>query len=182
MAKAKHKINPSRREPNGRRQRPTVEILNEMNRSRDDAIMSVALAQPHRSGAKDQADPRLESPFGRFCVGWKLRREISVAADDFSALVRGWRAAKGVPSEIRIEGSGNGLGPSDEAVRAWGERIAKVEHAVIAKSDPRGYLALRVMVIDGNECDPRFGVLARMAAFWLAVEMGTLSPKETPFS
>jgi hypothetical protein len=67
-------------------------------------------------------------------------------------------------------------------VRAWGDRIAKVEHAVIANSDPRGYLALRVMVIDGNECDPRFGELARASAFWLAVEMGAISPKETPFS
>jgi hypothetical protein len=175
VAKAGRKMKSGLREANGRAKRPTRDDQ-EANQLR------VILSQPHRRGQDNPTDQKHASAFGRFCVRMKLREEIYTASEKFAALVRAWRSAKGVPTQIRIQGSGNGLGPSDEAVKAWGDRIASIEHGVLAKCDPRGYVAIRVMILDEVDGDPRFDEFSREAAFWLAVEMGDVSPRETPFS
>ena len=181
MSYANRKRTSGPREPNGRPQRSTVEQLKEMDKERAVVEMKFVMNQPHRKGTINPTDQRHESAFGRFCVRRKLRLEITTAADQFASLVRGWRAAKGVPVELRVSGTGNGEGPSDASVRAWGERIAKIEHAVLAQSSNEGYLALRTMILDDYECNPVYMRPAQEAAVRLAVEMGTLTAKDSPF-
>ena len=143
--------------------------------------LRVILTQPHRRGTENPMDQKHESSFGRFCIRRKLREEIYTAGGQFAALVRRWRAAKGVPTQLRLGEGGSGLGPSDETVARWGCEIAGIDHGVIARSDPRGYLAIRTMILDEAESDPRLDDLAQVAAFWLAVETGNLTARESPF-
>ena len=183
MSSANRKRKSGAREPNGRPQRSTVQQLKDMERDRSISEMKTVMGQPHRRGLSDPTDPRAESAFGRFCIRRRLRLEIRKGAEDFARLVRGWRAAVGVPTELRLpQEGGNGLGPSDDAVRAWAARIAKIEHAVLARVENGGYLAFRTMVLDDLESDHRLDGQAQVAAFWLAVEMGAITPRESPFS
>jgi hypothetical protein len=163
------------RQPNGELQRRPARD------EREACQLSVILNQPHRRGQANPTDQKHASAFGRFCLRMKLREEIYTASEKFGSLVRSWRAARGVPTNLRLGVAGTGQGPSDEAVRAWGDRIASIEHAVLASCDSRGYLAIRTMILDEIDGDPRFDGFSRDAAFLLAVEMGCLSLRNSPF-
>ena len=139
-------------------------------------------SQPHRRGAENPTDQKHESAFGRFCVRLKLREQIFIASEHFAALVRRWRAAKGVPTNLRLGQGGSGEGPSDATVARWGQEIAAIEHGILANCDPRGYLSIRTMILDEIDADRRLDKFSTDAAFWLAVEIGTLSAKHAPFS
>ena len=82
---------------------------------------------------------------------------------------------------MRLQAAGNGDPPSDDDVADWGLRIAKVEHGVLANCDPRGYLAIRTMILDEIDGDPRLDEFSRDAALLLAIEMGCMTAKESPF-
>ena len=178
MARAGRKRKVCHREPNGQPQRPTVQVLNEMNAKRQDEIMSVAVNQPHRRGNKSQWR---ESPWGRFCDDHKLREEIYDGGNAYADLLRRWRAAKGVPTELRLGIGGSGLGPSDATVEAWTQRLATVRLNVVLRSSASAWLAVELLVVDNIEV-PKASIRdAVLGAGWLAVEMGNMSAKVSPF-
>jgi hypothetical protein len=166
------------REPNGRPQRPTVVAQNEIVRERNDAVMSVVLAQPHRLGSRSQ---QRESPWGRFCEDHKLRREIYDGGNAFADLLRRWRAAKGVPTDLRVSEGGNGQGPSDATVKGWTERLASIRLNVVLQTSPGAWLAVEMLLVDRIELPKasiRDGVIGGAA---LAVEIGAMSARSSPF-
>jgi hypothetical protein len=63
--------------------------------------MAVALAQPHRKGARDPRDPYLESPLGRFVLKHKLDRLCYDTALGYAGLVRAAFASLGIPQPVR---------------------------------------------------------------------------------
>lgn len=160
------------RHPNGQIKRPSRD-------EREQNQLLVILSQPHRRGQLNPTDQKHASAFGRFCIRNKLAEEIYTASEKYASLVRAWRAAKGVPTTLRMSGSGKGgEGPSAETVEAWGERVAKIERAVVLNSEWLGFMSVRSMILDEIDGDLRLNFLAKIAAYHLAVEMGTLSLKD----
>jgi hypothetical protein len=167
------------REPNGQIRRPTAAMMADMERRKLQEQMAVVLAQPHRKNSTDQ---KRGSAIGRFVMDRRMKPATFDAAEEYGALVRRWRAARGVPSELRDGPGGIGSGgPADATVRGWAARIEAIEAAVIAKSSARYLSAIRRLVLEDRDIDPadHYGtVLALMA---LAVETGWMSANEHPF-
>ena len=168
----------TRREPNGRAQRPTASAQTAIARERNDAVMSVVLAQPHRRGSRSQWR---ESAFGRFCDDHKLREEIYDGGNAYSDLLRRWRAAKGVPTELRLGMGRSGQGPSDATVEAWTQRLGSIRLNVVLSAGAGAWLAVELLVVDGIELPKSCTRDAIMGAGALAIEMGNMSAKLSPF-
>ncbi len=94
-SKAK-KIVPDHREPNGRPQRPTKQQLAAIEREQRMREIAPVCRQPHRRWHVVPNDPRLESPFGRFCVGCSIPTEHQRAGERYRDLIRSWRLANGL--------------------------------------------------------------------------------------
>ena len=167
-----------RREPNGRAQRPTAQAMTQIVRERNDAVMSVVLAQPHRRGNRSQWR---ESAFGRFCDDHKLREEIYDGGNAYADLLRRWRVAKGVPTELRLGMGGSGEGPSDATVEAWTQRLGSVRLNVVLTAGASAWLAVELLVVDNIEIPKSCTRDAIMGAGALAIEMGNMSAKLSPF-
>jgi hypothetical protein len=87
----------------------------------------VVLAQPHRRGERDQ---KAATALGRFCLRNKLEPELYQAGEDYAALVRRWRVAKGIPVQGR-PGPSTGIEPDEEKIRGWGRRIIEIEDRLL---------------------------------------------------
>lgn len=185
------------REANGRVLRSERERLDreEANRKaaedrrRRSEDLELIAAQPHRKG--DATDHRLESPLGRFIASHRLRPEIHRGADAFADLIRKWRSARGVPTDIRIAGGGSGLGPSDEQVSKWAKRIERARAVILV--DVMGghgltevgavavYELVRAMVADSRDMMVLNPAPVITALRSMAVEMGKLDAGLHPY-
>lgn len=169
MGRRGPKLKQGAREPNGRLSRaekakPTQEALNEANRKAIEQEIGVVLMQPHRRGRDDKY---CASALGRFVLAQGLRSEVYDAAERYADLVNRWRAAKGIPTPLRLGIGGGGEGPSEETVKSWALQIAKVELAIVPISHP-GFLAMRRLVLDDEDIP---------SALWLdaAISLGALA-------
>jgi hypothetical protein len=187
MARAGRKRKPIiSREPNGRPQRPTMQQLNAMQVSREDAEKVVALAQPHRGGDKDQLRG---TALGRFLLQHvsdpDRRRDFYRGVEEFGNLIRRWQNAWGVPPHAKvpsddIKGGGTGEGASWASLAAMWERICKVDNRLIGSGQARMPRLIRRLVLEDREVQAEPEHL--IVALWLvSVEMGTTSPKSHPF-
>lgn len=130
----------------------------------------IVLAQEHRLG---NADQRCESPLGRFCIRYALSDEVFRAGDQYAAIVRRWRAAKGIPTDERVGGGGNGDGPSDETIREWGAQRLRCDRAM-SEASHDGYLAVVAMILYRAELSAEQWFSVTLALTALAQELGTL--------
>lgn len=149
------------RHPCGKRKQPSVA-------ARAESIVSVVLAQPHRRGNTDQ---RAEGAWGRFCLRARLAREVYDAGEEYASVKRRWRAAKGVPSTIRLGIGGSGDGPSEATVMGWGRMLIRVEDGM-ARVNLAGYLAIRSAVFDQIDIGGEYESAAVVVAEWLAGALG----------
>ena len=150
-------------------------------RREQDKIRSVVLNQPHRAGAEDPEDRRLEEAFGRFCIRLGLPSEIYKAGQIYEDILRRWQAAMGIPRLIRVnEGNSNSDGPSAETVENWAKVIKNCE------SEMRrvwhmgiGYYAARMMLVEKRDLAPGSisEAAARLALVALARELDQLPPE-----
>lgn len=157
------KRKPGRREKNGRIKRPSPDTVRQGDRA-------LVLSQPHRLGDSDQ---RCASPFGRFCIRYKLCTEILKAGETYAATVRRWRAAKGIPTNESLGGGKGGDGPSDKTVIKWGLERMRCDQAM-ASASRDGWLTVLSMLDPAHDFDPGAdqGHAAIVALMALADEMG----------
>ena len=168
-----------RRHPNGKLVQPTNEQRAGFERQIEEAEMQTVLFQRHRRGNRDQL---CESPLGRFFLeNTMLRKELREAAVEFASIKRRWRAAKGIPTDIRPgESSGTGNGPSDETVRAWGNKIDLVESSIKQRC-PRALGPFTQMVIDERDIRPDQAIAVVFALHAAAIALGVLDPHDAPW-
>jgi len=140
-------IIPPRRERNGRIQRSVGPLAAQIDKERRDRerqeVQSVVLAQPHRKG---NDSPWCEDAFGRFCQRWKVAKALYDAGEDYSGTVRRWRAAMGVPTDVRL-GTGTGGEPDGSEVKRMWAKIEAIEND-LKRIGARSFLAVRHLVID----------------------------------
>jgi hypothetical protein len=170
------KLKQGKREPNGRlsrteKMKPTAEALNEANRKAIEQEIGVVLMQPHRRGRDDKYPA---SALGRFVVAQGLRSEVYDAADRYADLVNRWRAAKGIPTPVRLSIGGNGEGPAEETVKSWAQQIARIELAIVPLSHP-GFLAMRRLVLDDQDIPSALWYDAAISLGALAQHYGLLT-------
>jgi len=167
-----------KREKNGNLQRPSKIERESFQRRMEQVEMQTVLAQPHRRGNTDQ---RCESALGRFSIANpKLRRELFDAASDYAGLKRRWRAAKGVPGDVRLGADGSGAGPCEATVRAWEAQIAEIETAIVRDS-PLGFAPFKWLVLDDRDIDRRHDIAVCFALRACAVAAGKISANIHPF-
>jgi hypothetical protein len=139
-SKAGRKRKPGHREPNGRPQRPTQSVLNELNQREAMKVKAVVLAQPHRRNSKDPEARECEpfSALERFCKHLGGGDEIILAAGlRYKKIVRDWRSTKGIscdPSPEEKTGAGGGDGPAWQVVQGWLCQIHDLERAMMRAS------------------------------------------------
>jgi hypothetical protein len=110
----------------------------------------VVMVQPHRRVFTERPDdPWLATPFGRFCLAYRLRSELYEAGEKYWRLLYGWHLAKGLPVIGGPSGRG-GAEPIDveESVKQIAEtarKIGSVEFAMVAKTHS-GMLAIKRLV------------------------------------
>ncbi len=168
-----------RRHANGKLVQPTKEQRAGFERQIEEAEMQTVLAQGHRRGNRDQL---CESPLGRFFLqNTMLRKELREAGVEFASIKRRWRAAKGIPTDVRLgEGSGISDGPSDETVRAWGNKLDLVESSIKQRC-PRALGPLLQMVIDEREVRPDQTIAVMFALHATAIALGFIEPHDAPW-
>lgn len=169
---------PGLRKPNGRLRAPSKAERETHERRAYEAEMLVARSQPHRNGS---IDPRCESAIGRLSMrNPRLRRELFDAADEYEGIKRRWRAAKGIPYELRLGEHGTGDGPSDATVNGWTKQIAEIEQAV-ARESPLGFSPMQDMVFNGIDPLPSQIIAVTFALLAVAVATGRLTAKASPY-
>ena len=105
-------ICPPLREPNGRKQRKTTQdALNEIADRERRKIIATVVSQPHRREFPDPSAQAVGCAIGRYVVRHKMALIIVDAAEVYAEARRKWRAAKGVPSELRMDGNGGDFDP-----------------------------------------------------------------------
>lgn len=169
-------IIPTRREPSGKKQRPTAVALNQRNAETQAQIMATVKRQPHRRWAKDPEDARLGTPFGAFCVRNRIRAELHDAGWVYEGYARRLRAAKGVPMQAHPEPGGDGTGPGDALVREWETKVSECVGFMDAKSRG-GRWAIDRMLLDGEPVGVEYVENAKDALTGLAVYLGKLDKK-----
>ncbi len=138
-------ISPPRREPNGRKRRPTTKAdIEAAQRAIEEREKSVALSQPHRRGSTDQ---KCGWPLGEFALASKSRvgwdEALYHAGNEYSALVRRWRLAKGIPDPSSGRGSGQGKDVDPDVIVRLEAQWQDAESYVRYFSGPREHLAIR---------------------------------------
>lgn len=170
-----YSISPPHRFRCGKRRPTTVAQLEQIAQDRRLAPMATVLAQPHRQGNTDQ---RCATALGRFCMAHRVPLDVMYAAEEYEGLVRRWRAAKGVPTTVRLDAGGMGPGPSAATVRRWEAQIDGVE-------DELGRLgakkAVQRLVLEDR--DAQDGSAPQLlAGLWaIAVEFGWVPRSRHPF-
>jgi hypothetical protein len=170
------------REPSGQIQRPTMAQLNEMATKREDREKLVVLAQPHRRGDTSQLRA---SPLGCFVLenysDQRMARAVYDAGLDYAAVVRRWRAARGVPTELRAGGGlSSSEGPSAATVARWWGQISQVDTRLVYEGSGALLKAVRSLVLDERSVsfDAR---LLKLGLGILSEEMGRITSKRHPF-
>lgn len=127
------------REPNGRLQR-------DAKPETEKKLMAVVLAQPHRRGNRDQ---RCESALGRMVIGLKLPDAYFRAGEEFAAIYRRWRLAKGLAVGHATEGKGGSVDPTPEEISRLSKALVASQNAIIEAAGYKGYSGVRSIVIEG---------------------------------
>jgi hypothetical protein len=159
-----------------------MQQLNALAIAREDREKVVVLDQPHRRGDTSQLR---ESALGRFVLDHyadaRMGRTIYDAGQAFADVVRRWRAARGVPSDVR---AGGGLstteGPSAATVARWWAQITAVDSRLTYEVSAGALRAVRHLVIDERETrlDPR---IVKLGLGIMAEEMGAISKRRQAF-
>lgn len=165
------------REPSGKLQRPSRAQLEAIERRKRDGEKAVVLAQPHRMG---ETSDLAGSAFGRFCLRIKAKRALYDAGQDYAGLVRRWRAAKGVPMDVRLGVGGSGDGPSDATVKGWERTMVSLDVAMLGCTR-EGYYAMRSLVLDDQEVVGGLDDAVKTALFTMAVHSGFVRAGDHPF-
>jgi hypothetical protein len=166
------------RQPNGQLSRASKGQRSDRQQQAIFKERAVVLAQPHRRGNPDQ---RCACAFGRFCMGAGFKPAVFDAGEQYAAVVRRWRAARGVPTNVRLsEGRGTGEGPSAETVAAWRAQIIRCDAAMSAAHHD-GFLSVKSMILDDMDCGGDRAPAAALAVVALAVAIGALPNKAHPF-
>ncbi len=172
------KKKPGARYACGKRKRPSQNTLASIERDSLAQTLSVVLAQPHRRGNTDQ---KCSSALGRLVLARKLRSEVYDAGNEYADIVLAWRAARGVPIVVRLNMGGDGLGPSDETVRDWRQRIDRIEAGVSLVASDKGLSLMNSICLDDQ--DPNFldEIITCAALVELSYILGRLSKNSHPF-
>lgn len=155
MPGPKRKPSPAGYSPSGKRRKPTADMLNEMQRQKDAEIKRVVLDQPHRRDSVNPESPWNATALGRYCLAYKVRQELFEAGEAYAAIVRRYRAAKGIPTDSSTGEGGGGDGPSAATVAGWERQLAICARAL--ETCPNGTDAFRYtrqLVIDDFDIDP----------------------------
>ena len=122
-------INPPSRFPCGKKRRQTLQqAQNEATDRERRRIVATVASQPHRRGFPDPTAQIIGCAVGRFVIRHKMAVIIVDAAEAYATARRKWRAAKGVPSELRIGGNGGDFDP--ETVRKLFDIWKSIESSV----------------------------------------------------
>lgn len=171
MARAGRKRKQVARQPNGQPSRARAIVPQQ-------AAEVVVLRQPHRLGNTDQ---RCATVFGRFCLHNKLIGELYDAGEEYGAVVRRWRSAKGIANPYSNERRPAGRGPTDDQVRKWGSRILTMDGAMRDVTE-NGFFAVRQLVLEQYELGMDQDGPAITALVALAVHLGMIDPHAHPFA
>ena len=165
------------RYPSGQIKRPSRAEMEEIERKKRDGEKHVVLMQPHRKGETSQL---AGSAFGRFCLRVRANPRLYDAGQEYAALVRRWRSAKGIPQQVRLGEGRGGEGPSDATVMAWTRAINGLNRAM-SKATIEGYLAMRQMLLDDYDIGAEQEGPACDALIALAVDLGFAKESDHPF-
>lgn len=197
------------RTPNGQLQRPTTlderARLAARNQQANEAKLdpsvcpdpveakSVALAQPHRAGLPDKEACRLATALGRFVTAQGLPEPLYRGGRDYAALVRRWRAGKGIPGAYteprEIDGDERSVEEIARQLDQLVERIMRIERA-LRRRDPvwphgRVLIATNLLVLDelqeGIDLPPRMHGFAIAGLEFLAEEFEHVEKSIHPF-
>lgn len=167
-----------KRYPCGKLRPISQNTLAAMEQETEKAIKAVVLAQPHRRGNLDQM---AESALGRLVMARKLRSEVYHAGNEYADIVRRWRAAKGVPVDLRLNVGGGGDGPSEETVADWGRKMERVEAAVRLVSAERGLRLMNSVVLDCRDVSYLDEMVTCAALIEVTYTLGRLAKAAHPF-
>ena len=166
------------REPSGKIKRPTRAEMAAADLRKREGERSFVLMQPHRNG---EASQLAGSAFGRYCLRMKMRRELYDAGEEYANVVRRWRAARGIPTDLRLsEGAGTGDGPAGTTVAAWAKRISSLNNTMLNTSK-EGFFAVRQMILDGYDIGMDQDGCASETLVALAVDLEFIRAGEHPF-
>lgn len=168
-------ITPPERFPCGKIKKPrTLQQIAEAERALQEGEMKVVLAQPHRLGNRSQL---AESPFGRFCLEHKLKRELYDAGEAYAALARKWGSAWGSPSPDRL--GGNGFDPETDMAKKWKKLLGEWEREMLRSGEYLGRLSVMSLLFDRPEPTVKiYPTLAIRALYALAVYQGRLTESD----
>jgi hypothetical protein len=171
------------RHPCGKLKQPSAKERADIQARRARMEAEFVQNQPHRRGFAVKDDPRLESELGRFCVRYKLRKELFDAALDWANIVRLYRAAWGAPQDENHASAGLGEGPSMETQAKWKAEMLSIEEDLYGfhgKNKAR-YKATMELVLRGvapvNELVPYAIDGLRI----VAINRAKMSAKDAPF-
>src|SRR6185437_14536752 len=127
-----------------------------------DAIMAVALCQPHRGVFNSKTgryeagsdDPRLSEPLGRFCADHGLRNELYEAGEEYGRRVREARIAMGLSAGQLpvLDAGGSAQTPEQiEARRELAESRLREARGILLQIDRRLPQAMTRVTADAQE-------------------------------
>jgi hypothetical protein len=160
-----------------------MQQLNALAIAREDREKVVVLDQPHRRGDTSQLR---ESALGRFVLDHysdaRMARSVYDAGLAFADVVRRWRAARGVPSDVQLcAGLSTHEGPSAATVARWWAQICAVDTRLTYEVSPVALRAVRHLVIDERDApwlDPR---IVKLGLGIVAEEMGKISARRQAY-
>jgi hypothetical protein len=177
MGKPGRKPKPGKREPNGKPQRPTQAVLNEITKREAMKVKNVVLMQPHRRG---QESEHCVTALGRLWLRMNTPNKVILhAGEHYAGLVRRWRAAHGMASaHAPEESTGTGDGPAWSTVQGWLRDIRQIEKLL----DGLGVMSAvaRVVLDDLDPIDRNAEIAAVMGLRAIAIEVNMLG-KDHPF-
>ena len=122
-------IVPPAREKNGRKLRKsTQDALNEIAAKERAEVIGLVTRQPHRKDFPDPSAQIVGCAIGRFVTRHHMAAIIVDAADTYATARRKWRAARGVPTEVRMDGNGGDFDP--DTVRKLFDTWKSIESAI----------------------------------------------------
>ena len=138
------------REKNGRKLRKSKKTdIEAAQRAIEEREISVVLAQPHRRGNRDQ---KCGWPLGEFAlthrlaIGWN--ESLYDAGCEYSALVRRWRLAKGLPDPSAGRGRAIGGDVDPDVIIRLESQWREAESYVRHWGGAREYIAIRTLCAD----------------------------------
>jgi hypothetical protein len=161
----------------GKLKQPTAGERMTFQKQMEEAEMKVVLNQSHRRGSRDQL---CESPLGRFFLeNPMIRRELREAGIEFAAIKRRWRAAKGVPTDVRMH-EGTGADPLPETMRRWENQIALVECSIKQRC-PRAWGPFMQIEVDEKPVRIDQAIQVLFALHACAIALDFIDPRDAPW-